>query len=253
MDTAMMEVFQDLGKENEICSAVRDGNLSEVAKLLSQGYDPNSSSDYDLRYMTALERAVDELHVEIAALLFVNGADPANNKYDGEEPDMASYHGEEPMKVRLGFERAYNEHKPVQGFAGLRLLLRATAGQTGHRRMRSSLWLMEACMTQKWNEKLLRHISVAFGMHEAGRIRGRAKCVLMCVRRALNGSQCVDEFIAQFVVLEEVLTTFQRIAHVGWQLTCPLTKVSAVTTTLTNTVGNLSIAVLASRVPHQSL
>lgn len=208
-----MDVSQDLKKENEICSAVRDGNLSQVGAFLLQGYDPNSSSDYDLRYMTALERAVDELHIEIAALLFVNGADPTNNIYVGEEPDMASYHGAKPIDVRLGFERAFSEDKPVQGFAGLHLLLRASAGQTGHRRMRCILYLMEASMAQKWSAELTCHTRVAFGTHEAGRIQGRVMCVLMCVRRALSGSRCVDKLIAQFVVLEDLLASFQKVAE----------------------------------------
>lgn len=212
---AIVNVFDDLERENALCSAVRDGEFDEVARMLSEQYDPNSGSDYDLRYMTALERAVDELHINLVALLFVHGADPANNVYQGEEPNMASYSGHAPMDVRSGFEEAFNNDNPIAGFPGLHALLRANSEERGCKRMRSILFLMEGCMTHEWENKMFRHLRIGFGASATSRARDRLKCVLLCLKRALSTllPHYFTNEIMKFVMLEEVNLAFWALAQ----------------------------------------
>ena len=70
------------------CKAIRDTEMPQGekldllrAKLDSNPGLANCSSDFDYRYLTALERAVDELNVEVVELLFERGADPSKNCY----------------------------------------------------------------------------------------------------------------------------------------------------------------------------
>lgn len=205
-----------LGREDALCSAVRDGKLEEVARMLSdpEQYDPNSDSDYDLRYMTALERAVDELHFGIAALLFVHGADPAENVYKGEPTGYCGYN---PEDVRLGFEEALKENKPIAGFPGLHALLYTSGGERGCKRMRSILFLMELSMAHKWDSEMSRHLRIGFGANAVVGIHARLKCVLLCLKRALpiGLPQCFISELTNFVMLEEVNSAFRVLAQTG--------------------------------------
>lgn len=214
-DDAMSNLFEDLARENAFCSAVRGGDLKEVARMLSEQYDPNSDSDYDLRYMTAIERAVDELHIGIVAMLFVHGADPTNNVYQGEQPDQASYNGYKPMDVRPGFEEAFKNDNPIVGFPGLHALLQANSGERGCKRMRSILFLMEASMAHTWENKMFRHLRIGFGASAACSTHGRLECVLLCLKRALPTllPHYFTNEIIEFVMLEEVNLAFWTLAQ----------------------------------------
>eukprot|EP00928_Gymnodinium_smaydae_P075972 TRINITY_DN58996_c0_g1_i1.p1 TRINITY_DN58996_c0_g1~~TRINITY_DN58996_c0_g1_i1.p1 ORF type:complete len:496 (-),score=77.76 TRINITY_DN58996_c0_g1_i1:372-1811(-) len=214
-DDGLRSVFENLAQENSLCSEVRNGNFEAVKQMLAKQYDPNSDSDYDLRYMTALERAVDELHAGLVALLFVHGADPINNVYTGEEPDQASCSGFKSLDVRQGFEEAFARGEPIPRFPGLHALLLANSGEPGCKRMRSILFLMEARMTRAWNNKLLKHVRIGFGGSTLARIRARRSCVLLCLRRTLKHvvpQHFATELIA-FVMLEEVDVAFQALAQ----------------------------------------
>ena len=82
------DMTEYLEEENVFCKAIRDTEMPQGekldllrAKLDSNPGLANCSSDFDYRYMTALERAVDELNVEVVELLFERGADPSKNCY----------------------------------------------------------------------------------------------------------------------------------------------------------------------------
>jgi len=196
------------------CAAVRDGDVELVSRMLSEQYDPNSDSDCDLRYMTALEGAVDELHIRIVALLYVHGADPANNAYQGEEPDQASIYGYTPMDVRSGFEEAFKKGEPIAGFPGLHALLCANRGQPRCKRMRSILFLMEGSKAQSWDDKLLRHLRIGFGAGTVAHVCTRLRCTFLCLSRVFpRMSQYFTSELTAFVMLEEVESAFRKLAH----------------------------------------
>ena len=113
-------------KENDFCKIIDragdeygsytvDQQLRTLEEML--GENPalaNCSSDYDYRYMTALERAVEKCNLEVryiyqvpehpaycidvVKLLFSKGASPKNNTYDGSIPSMASIQGNAEME-----------------------------------------------------------------------------------------------------------------------------------------------------------
>jgi len=214
MLSGLSDLVGNFARENSLCSAVCNGDFNVVSRMLSEQFDPNSGSDYDLRYMTALERAVDELHVGIAALLFVHGADPTNNAYQGEEPDQASCYGYKAMDVRSGFKEAFKKGEPIAGFPGLHALLCANQGQPRYKRMRSILFLMEASKACSWNNKLLKHLRISFGGGTVSHIRTRLRCTLLCLNRALpRMSRSFSSELTAFVMLEEVESAFLKLAQ----------------------------------------
>eukprot|EP00415_Alexandrium_ostenfeldii_P000529 UN0529 len=182
--------------------------------MLAKQHDPNSAADYDDVYMSALERAVDSLNVEVAVLLCVRGADPAKNRCVGVVPTMASILGGEPEDVRTGFEDAFENYTPIAGFPGLHALLVERRDHHRCEHMRSMLFLVEASMVHSWNNKLFRHLQVSFGAGAASRMRVRLRCALICLNRAL--SVIPEEFnakLAAFVMLEEVEGALRTIAR----------------------------------------
>ena len=58
MAAALEPWLEGVDKENAFCKAVQDRDLGEVERMLAEGQSPNSSSDFDYSYMSALERAV---------------------------------------------------------------------------------------------------------------------------------------------------------------------------------------------------
>mmetsp|Transcript_95326 Transcript_95326/g.188974 ORF Transcript_95326/g.188974 Transcript_95326/m.188974 type:complete len:452 (+) Transcript_95326:1-1356(+) len=212
-------VLQDLWGESELayelCSAVREGDFAEVAKMLTAQYNPNSSSDYEICNMTALERAVDELHIGIAVLLFVHGADPQNNVYVGEELDHASCSGRKSVDVRPGFEEAFAKDEPIVGFPGLHALLQANQGKRGCTRMRSILFLMEKSSAHQWGTELFRHLRIGFGVGTASRSNARLWCTLLCLKCALPiaVNYYFNNELTAFIMLEEVDVAFQALAR----------------------------------------
>ena len=119
-------------KENTFCRLIdhkgaeedtpRDEQMQKLQAFLDDSPElANCSSDYDLRYMSALERAVDNLDVELVRLLLARGADPNRNCYTGEIPTMASHYGYEDPRFmeayplgRLGFSVPENERTTYQ-------------------------------------------------------------------------------------------------------------------------------------------
>ena len=134
----LFELFaRPIQQENEFCKLIdlketslenmtRAEQLDKVSALLDRSPElVNCSSDYDLRWMTALERAVDTCNIPLVEMLFKRGADPNNNKYTGELPSMASAYGHtDPdfMKAYplgyIGFDVPENE-RTIPGFGGL--------------------------------------------------------------------------------------------------------------------------------------
>lgn len=130
-----MEHF-DFAKENTFCRLIdrkgaeqdmpRDEQMQKLQAFLDDSPKlANCSSDYDLRYMSALERAVDNVDIELVRLLLARGADPNRNCYTGEIPTMASHYGYEDPRFmeayplgRLGFSVPENE-RTIPGFPGL--------------------------------------------------------------------------------------------------------------------------------------
>ena len=79
----------------------------KVTKALRvEGRDPNDTLHFGPgeMAMTGLEYAVWRLDVKMAALFFVQGGDPVNNKCDGYVPTYGSVHGNEAPDVLPGFE-----------------------------------------------------------------------------------------------------------------------------------------------------
>ncbi|KAL9182102.1 hypothetical protein ACHAXT_012445 [Thalassiosira profunda] len=70
---------------------------------------------------TGLEFAVWQGDWKMGALLFVHGADPKNNAFDGAIETVLSVAGLESRAILDGFDA--QDPQPVQGFAGLRLLV----------------------------------------------------------------------------------------------------------------------------------
>ena len=88
----MTDFMERIDKENTFCRLIdrkgaeedtpRDEQMQKLQAFLDDSPElANCSSDYDLRYMSALERAVDNLDVELVRLLLARGADPNRNCY----------------------------------------------------------------------------------------------------------------------------------------------------------------------------
>jgi len=93
------------------CAAVRHGDVELVSRMLSEQYDPNSDSDCDLRYMTALEGAVDELHIRIVALLYVQ-ITPIRERNPTRQASMGTRRWMYDLVLRKPSRKA----NPLQGF-----------------------------------------------------------------------------------------------------------------------------------------
>lgn len=97
--------------------------LAKLTEMLDENSElANCASDYDFRYMSALERAVERCQIPVVELLFSKGADPMNNKYEGELPTMASVHGDQEMQYLPNWTPADPERasgRTMPGFLGL--------------------------------------------------------------------------------------------------------------------------------------
>ena len=104
----------------------------------------NCSSGYDLRHMTALERAVSAFDDVAVAMLFAGGADPSNNCYRGEIPTTASAMGLADMDFMhsyplgsasgAGLNVVPESEQIVAGYRGLYLLCCDTEQMTGEKK-----------------------------------------------------------------------------------------------------------------------
>jgi hypothetical protein len=122
-------------QENAFCKAVNAGDADLLQQMLAQGQDPNSVSDFDFQYMTALERAVVRCDPRLIKILLDAGADPKENKFNGLIVTWASYHGKEQEKLWPGFRpNADGEFKPVPGLPGLLKLSSETRPKAGTHR-----------------------------------------------------------------------------------------------------------------------
>lgn len=170
----MGEVSSRLQSQDRFCTAVDNNEKLDVSVMLEEGCDPNTSSDYDHRYMTALERAVESGHLKMTALLLAHGADPTCNVYKGEMPMHGGF-----VDVRPGFEAAFKQDAPIREFAGLYALAIRLDGTIDHR----VRWLLRLVEARRACE-----MPAVFGnlriLGEAGaHIRRAADVALLCVQR----------------------------------------------------------------------
>ena len=104
-DDVLEHFFTNAEKENEFCKLIGCGAmraamsswhnygmhddaqilLAKLTEMLDAAPElANCASDYDYRYMSALERAVELCQIPVVDILLSRGADPKNNKYEGE-------------------------------------------------------------------------------------------------------------------------------------------------------------------------
>mmetsp|Transcript_21840 Transcript_21840/g.29558 ORF Transcript_21840/g.29558 Transcript_21840/m.29558 type:complete len:128 (-) Transcript_21840:12-395(-) len=82
--------------------------------------------------------------------------------------------------------------------------------------MRSLLRLMQAHSTQTWSCRLMRHLRNGLGAGLNFKVRRRAMCVMLCLRRAVAGMPLVcAQRIVELVMLEDVWSSFQALAQEG--------------------------------------
>ena len=101
--------------------------LAKLTEMLDASPElANCASDYDYRYMSALERAVELCQIPVVDILLSRGADPKNNKYEGELPTMASIHGNEEMAYMPNWAphnpEVESAGRTIPGFPGLMAL-----------------------------------------------------------------------------------------------------------------------------------
>jgi hypothetical protein len=120
---------------DELGKAVTDKNYDVVKKILSN----NTNADPNLEinflggvYMTALEFSVYNGDWKMTLLLFMNGADPSYNCFDG----TIQSNGFQTKDLH----HAFKNRTSIPGFQGLRALI----GKSAHSNvMHACLWLME--------------------------------------------------------------------------------------------------------------
>ena len=120
---------------DELGKAVTDKNYDVVKNILSNNTyaDPNSEINFfGGVYMTALEFSVYNGDWKMALLLFMNGADPSYNCFDGTIQSNCF----QPKDVH----HAFKNRTSIPGFQGLRALI---GKSTRSNVMHACLWLME--------------------------------------------------------------------------------------------------------------
>jgi hypothetical protein len=150
-DDVLEHFFTNAEKENEFCKLIGCGAMRAAMSLwhnygmhedaqmmlakLTEMLDAspelaNCASDYDYRCMSALERAVELCQIPVVDILLSRGADPKNNKYEGELPTMASIHGNEEMAYMPNWAphnpEVESAGRTIPGFPGLMALCDVT-------------------------------------------------------------------------------------------------------------------------------
>lgn len=127
LDDSMTEFLHNSERENDFCRAVSEGDINVVSRMLREGQSPNSSSDFDFTYASALERAVNGSHSMLVSMLFDAHADPTLNKFDGAFMSMAVVHGAQAPEYLEGFPGPGDDGNAssLPGFAGLFAILNA--------------------------------------------------------------------------------------------------------------------------------
>ena len=119
----------------ELGTAVIDKNYGAVKNILSNSMnvDPNLEINFlGGLYMTALEFSVHKGDWKMTLLLFLNGADPSYNCFDG------AIKSENTCTTR--FHHAFKSGEYISGFEGLRALI---GNSEDSNVMVACLWLME--------------------------------------------------------------------------------------------------------------
>jgi len=127
VESALNNMSSSFKREDDFCKAAEEGRVDDVQRYLSEGFSPNSSSDFDYTHISALERAVMTQQDAVVGMLFEARADPMLNKFVGAFTTMAAaLGGAEALEFVPGFPgpgEDGTEAKPVPGFPGLFLCL----------------------------------------------------------------------------------------------------------------------------------
>lgn len=106
----------------------------------------NSLFDFEFASFTGLEYALYQDDWKMAAIFFINGANPEFNHFDGVIQNMASMYGHGEPDIMNGFDT--DDPKPVPGFEGLYLLVNSDDEVA-----KAYLYMMECLYSGKINIK----------------------------------------------------------------------------------------------------
>jgi hypothetical protein len=248
----------DFGAQDELCNAVSQGKYRDVAALLLEGSEfVNDGSDVwkdhyqelnenldipiDLRplnpwtkdgVMTPLERAVFALDAPMAMMLYLSGAHPQCNCWDG-----VSYYADDANIVFCSEYKLGDIDKALKGFAGLHKILdtieydfgsesdrlsdiHAEVHQQAAQSMRRLLQLMELHETLPTSKLLPNHVHFGENIVQAQGNRQRVVTAYLAIRRHLHDNHIV-QLVVDFVWDDLLLLFLQSIAgspvHVGPQ------------------------------------
>jgi len=126
---------------DEFSKAVSQKRYADVQHMLSPKNDSPIDPNVEITflggmYMTSLEFSVFQGDWEMSLLLFLNGADPMLNCFDG---TMKSYTSAFEVKA---MHDSFKKRKCIPGFGGLRALINTNGGDSS-KVMQVCLWLME--------------------------------------------------------------------------------------------------------------
>jgi ankyrin repeat protein len=117
-----MALREDWFEAEQLHRAARDGNLSEIARLASEGFDIDVFDDLS---RTPLHYAVEEERYQATELLIDLGANVNRHEEEmiGETPLSLAVQGEYPEMVELLMKHGANPD--IQGWVGLTARIRA--------------------------------------------------------------------------------------------------------------------------------